>query len=124
MEPGSGLAEFVVENGEAPEAAPTLLVTLPPWRQVFLQNFRDLWTRRPPPVRLASKPGDFWPDVFVASRFPWLSFLESVVYHCALIAAIWAATQYWPRHTQIAERPTFNRSDVIYFDASEYLPPL
>jgi TonB family protein len=124
MEQGSGLVEFVVDASEAHEAAPTLLVTLPPWRQVFLQNLRDLWARRQPPLRLASKPGDFWPDVFVASRLPWRSFLESSVSHCVLIAAIWGATQYWPHRAQIAERPAFNRSDVIYFDASEYLPPL
>ncbi len=124
MEQSLGLVESAVDASAAPEAAPTLLVTLPPWRDVFLQNLRDLWPRRQPPLRLASKPGDFWPDVFVASRLPWLSFLESVFYHAVLIAGLLAVTQFWPRRAQIAERPVFNRSDVVYFDASEYLPPL
>ena len=116
--------ESVVDASAAPHAVPTLLVTLTPWRRVFLQNLRDLWPHKQEPIRLASKPGDFWPDVFVASRLPWLSFLESVLYHSVLIAALWAGTQFWPRRPQIAERPVFNRSDVVYFDASEYLPPL
>ncbi len=47
-----------------------------------------------------------------------------MLYHSVLIAGLWAVTQFWPRRPQIVERPVFNRSDVVYFDASEYLPPL
>lgn len=101
-----------------------LLVILEPWHRVFLRNLRDvLWPRRQPPLRLTSRPGRFWPDVFVTPRLPWRRFSESAFYHVAVFLAMWGAAQVWPR-PQVADRPVFNRSDVIYYDASEYLPPL
>ena len=103
----------------------TLLVELPPWRQVFLGNLKDsLWKPQPPPLRLASRPADFWPDVFVASHLPWGRFLQSLVYHVAAIALVWAAAFLVPRRVKIAEQPEFHHEDVIYYAASEYLKPL
>ena len=34
------------------------------------------------------------------------------------------APQLWPQPTQIVQRNVFHNSDVIYYDAAEYLPPL
>jgi len=74
---------------------PRLLVALEPWHRVFLRNLSDLvWTRRQPPLKLSSRPGAFWPDVFVTRRLPWGRFLESGFYHAAVIAALWAFANF------------------------------
>ena len=125
MEQGPGLLESVAELGESLERAPQLLVEVEPWHRVFFRNLADsIWARRPPPLELASQPGDFWPDVFVASVPPWGRFLESALSHVALAATIWAVAAFWPRHPQRVESPRFRSSDVIYYAAAEYLRPL
>jgi TonB family protein len=108
-----------------PVAVPTLLVTLTPWHRVFLRNLRDLcWPRRKAALGLVSRPGTFWPDVFVASRLPWARFLQSGLGHIAVIAALWSWSQLWPQRRQIVPRAVFHSSDVVYYDASEYVAPL
>jgi TonB family protein len=125
MEQGPELMESVVNIGENPVAVPTLLVELQPWHRVFFRNLADLlWSRRQAPLRLASKPAVFWPDVFVTSRLPWGWFLQSALYHVVLAAMVWAASVLWPKRPQIVERPVFDHTDVIYYSAAEYLPPL
>jgi TonB family protein len=117
--------ESVAELGESLDRAPQLLVEVEPWHRVFFRNLADsICTRRPPPLELASQPGNFWPDVFVASAPPWGRFLESALSHVALAATIWAVAAFWPRHPQTVESPRFRSGDVIYYAASEYLRPL
>ena len=125
MEQGSGLVESGVDPGGSPLAAPVFLVELPPWRKVFFHNLGDLfWPRRQPCLELSSPPGRFWPDVFVRSGLPRNGFLESALYHVTAFAMLSAFAQFWPRPPHIADRATFNHADVIYYQASEYLPPL
>jgi TonB family protein len=108
-----------------PVAVPTLLVELEPWPRVFLRNLRDLlWARAKAPLQLVSRPADFWPDVFVQRRVPWFQFLQSTFGHILVIAALWGWSELWPQRPQIVERPVFQKSDVVYYDASEYLAPL
>lgn len=104
---------------------PTLLVQLEPWHRVFLRNLRDtLLFRRPATVPLSSPPADFWGDVFVHSRLPWGRFAESVVFHTAVIALLWGSARLWPRRVHVAAPVAFHSSDVIYYQAADYLPPL
>jgi TonB family protein len=106
-------------------AAPTLLVELEPWHRVFLRNLWDLLRlRRRAPLWLVSRPGEFWPDVFVPERMPWTQFLQSGLGHILAIAALWGWSLLWPQRPQIVERPVFHSSDVVYYDATEYLAPL
>ena len=115
----------VVDAAESSVNVPTLLVELPPWHRVFRRNLADLlWRRHTPPLRLASKPADFWPDVFVHQPLPWGKFAQSVVYHATALALLWSASLLLPRTAQISERPTFSHEDVIYYSASDLLPPL
>jgi len=112
-----------------PMAAPRLLVALEPWHKVFLRNLKDLlWFRRKAPLVLVSRPASFWPDVFVPSQVPWSRFLQSTVMHLGAIAALWGwarfAPDLWPQRPQIVQRNVFHSSDVVYYDASEYLAPL
>ena len=106
-------------------AAPTLLVELEPWHRVFLRNLQDLFRfRRKAPLWLVSRPGEFWPDVFVPERMPWTQFLQSGLGHIFVIVLLWASSMLWPQRPQIVERPVFRSSDVVYYDAKEYLAPL
>lgn len=104
---------------------PTLLVRLEPWHQVFLRNLGDtLFSRGLVELQVSYPPGDFWDDVFVHSRLPWGRFAESVIFHTAVIAVLWGSARLLPRRTPVAIPVAFHSSDVIYYQASEYLPPL
>jgi TonB family protein len=113
----------------AAPAVPALLVALEPWHRVFLRNLSDLFRpRQKPPLPLVSRPANFWPDVFVPTRLPWARFLQSTLGHILVIAAVWGGSQVWPglwpQRPQLVERNIFHSSDVIYYEASEYLAPL
>ena len=125
MKQGPLLIEARRRNKPNPVAVPRLLVTLDPWHRVFLRNLRDLfWPRRKAAPELVSRPAPFWPDVFVARRLPWTRFLQSGLGHIVVIAALWGWSQLWPQRPQIVPQAVFHRSDVVYYDASEYLAPL
>jgi len=75
-----------------------------------------------------SRPEEFWPDVFVPTPLPWSQFVQSAAAHLALIAIMFGWTRFapelWPRPTQIVQPNLFHKSDVVYYDAAEYLAPL
>lgn len=129
MKPGPLLIDTSRKRKPARVAAPKLLVALEPWPRVFFRNLKDLfWSRSRPPLELVSRPAAFWPDVFVAAPLPWSRFLQSAFVHLALIAALWGWTRFapdlWPQAPRIVQRNVFHSSDVVYYDASEYLAPL
>src|SRR5947209_5291295 len=125
MKQGSGLIQSTVDLRAIPVPEPIFLVKLEPWHGVFFRNLADLlWPWRQPRLELSSPPGPFWRDVFVRSGLPWGSFLESALYHVTVIAVLSASAELWPRRPQIADRLPFNHADVLYYQPSEYLPPL
>lgn len=125
MKQGPLLIDTSRKRKPNPGPLPVLLVELEPWHRVFLRNFADLFRpRQKAALWLVSRPGDFWTDVFVPRRMPWSQFLQSGLGHILVIAALWGWAQLWPQRPQIVERPVFHSSDVIYYDAAEYLPPL
>jgi len=129
MKPGPLLIDISPKRKPVPVAVPTLLVALEPWHRVFLRNLRDLlWRRRKAPLELVSRPASFWEDVFVPTRLPWSRFVQSVVVHLMVIAGLWGWTRLapylWPQRPQMVQRNVFHVSDVVYYDASEYLTPL
>jgi TonB family protein len=81
-------------------------------------------TRTDSSLHLHSRPGTFWPDVFVTSGLPWKRFGQSGLCHVMFMAVLWGSAQLWPQRPQVLDRPVFNRADVIYYAPSEYLPPL
>lgn len=104
---------------------PRLLIAVEPWYKVFLRNLWDLFCKAPrPDSDTSSPPGDFWTDVFVPIRYPWLSLSESVFLHGVAIVALLATVQLWPRGTQLVQPVPFKSSDVVKYEASEYLAPL
>jgi len=127
MQQRQGSALKVDEVGEAaePVSVPTLLLRLEPRGRAFWDNFADLLRRRPqPPLRLISWPAAPWPDIFVSSRWPWRGLSESVIFHLAVIAGVLWLLPLWPHREVIAEHPTFQKEDIIYYSPSEYLQPL
>ncbi len=104
---------------------PRLLVELPSWPRVFLGNLRDLvFPRRLPPLELRSAPAPFWPDVFVMRRLPWARFFQSVVYHAVAFVLLIGLTRFFALQPQAVPRPIFDHTQVIYYQPSEYLPPI
>jgi len=112
---------------ELPYAAPVphLLVELPSRPRVFFGNLWDLvFPRRVAPLELCSAPAAFWPDVFVTRGLPWKRFLQSGVYHFVAGALLIGLTHLFALQPRVAPKATFDHAQVIYYQASEYLPPL
>ena len=108
-----------------PAPAPQLLVELPSRPRVFVGNLRDLvFPRRLPALELNSSPGEFWPDVLVERRLPWTGFLQSGGYHVIAFVLLLGLTRLFAMQPRVVAKPAFDHSQVIYYDASEYLPPL
>lgn len=117
----------VVPVSEIPWPAPNLrlLVELPPWPRVFFGNLRDLvFPHRLPPLELDSAPAPFWSDVFVMRALPWGRFVQSVACHVVAFAALIGFTRFFALQPQIVAKPMFDHAEVIYYQPSEYLPPL
>jgi TonB family protein len=122
-----GKMSAVLPAIENPPSAPVpqLLVELPPRHHVFWGNLRDLvFPRHPAPLELRSAPAAFWPDVFVQSPLPWSGFLKSVVYHVVACVLLIGVTRFFALQPRVVATPQFERSQVVYYQASEYLPPL
>lgn len=125
MKPASALLESTSDSGLEARSAPAFLVTLEPWHTVFFRNLADVFRpRQRTPFLVSSRPGAFWPDVFVTSRLPWNRFAQSAMCHVAVIVALWGSVRLWPQPPQVLNRSVFTRADVIYYAPSQYLPPL
>jgi TonB family protein len=104
---------------------PRLLLETEPAHRVFLRNLRDPIFPHGvlPPADLGEQPA-FWSDVFVSSGLPWHRFAESFAIHMLVIAGLWGASRAWLLRPRTFPPRVFSKRDVIYFPASEYLPPL
>jgi len=114
-------------TSEMPQPAPVprLLVELPSWPRVFFGNLFDfVFPVRPRRLELQSAPAPFWPDVFVKRGLPWRRFFESGVLHVIACAVLIGFTRFFALQPQVVLRPTFDHSQVIYYQPAEYLPPL
>src|SRR6266567_7229737 len=116
-----------VPLGEIPQPAPDLrlLVELPSWRRVFFGNLRDfVFPNRLPPLELRSSPAPFWSDVFVRHALPWGRFAQSGAYHVIAFGLLIGFTRFFALQPRVVPRPAFDHAQVIYYQPSEYLPPL
>jgi TonB family protein len=110
---------------EASSSVPALLVRTEPWARTFLQNLGDWLLRREPvAIELTSTPGTFWHDVFVPPYRPWPRLAQSLGYHVLAAAAVLGLVHIWPRPIQTTRVSSFDPESVIYYPASEYLPPI
>ncbi len=123
--PGALLDRPQLDQSQSSEPALRLLVELPSWRHVFLGNLRDVvFPRRLTPLELRSAPAPFWADVFVHRPLPWSRFLESGAGHVVAVALLIAGTRFFAMQPHAVLKPAFDHTQVIYYQASEYLPPL
>src|SRR5215472_11277795 len=107
------------------EPLPRLLVELPTRPAVFISNLRDhLFPRRLAPLELHSEPGEFWPDVFVNRPLPWSRFFQSTLYHGIAGAILVGLGHLFAMQPRVVVQPSFDHSQVVYYQAAEYLPPL
>jgi TonB family protein len=105
------------------ERVPRLLVELPSRRRAFFGNLRALILPSSP-FKIQSAPAAFWPDVFVRRRFPWNGFLQSGVYHGIAYLLLVAFTRLFAMQPRVVPEPKFDHSEVVYYQPSEYLPPI
>ena len=124
MQNGSGLKNSGILPEIAAASKPTLLVQLEPWHVGFVGNLCDLLLRRNVAHDSEYSPAAFWPDVFVVAGLPWRRFFESTICHCLLILLMWGVSQILSRGTKPEVHSPFDRSSVIYYTASDYLPPV
>jgi TonB family protein len=108
-----------------PAPVPQLLVELPSRPRVFMDNLRDLFFPRPlPRLELQSAPAPFWPDVFVKRELPWRRFLDSGACHLIAFALFMGVAHLIALQPQAVLKRTLDHDQVIYYQASEYLPAL
>jgi len=120
------LAETILEIRSSFKAKPTpnLLFELEPAYRVFFRNLID--TLRPPqlpPLKMTALPSRFWPDVFVPAQLPWRRFAESMLLHVIMVVALAGLLEFGFSEPQLRQSQlTFNKSDLIYYLRSDYLP--
>jgi TonB family protein len=100
-----------------------LLVDPDPWLGSFFRNLGELFSVRRP-ITVDGDTAAFWPDVFVHRGLPWWRFLQSGVYHIAVVFAIWAGSRFLALQPQAFPKPTFTHADVLTYSPSEYIPPI
>lgn len=106
-------------------AVPRLLVELPSRPRVFFGNLRALvLPARGTRLDLDSPPADFWPDVFVARSLPWYGFLKSGACHLLAGVLLVVLTHIFSLQPRVVPPRPFDRSEVIYYQASEELTHL
>lgn len=119
------LIESELKRRAGPAFEPKFVIAADPWHKTFFGNLRDL-VRRPveAPIRMVSRPGKFWDDVFVSSPLPWRRFAESGAGHLAVVAMLWGISAVWAQKTRIVPPTEFQAPDVVYYTPQEYLRPL
>ena len=71
-----------------------------------------------------SAPAPFWPDVFVARALPWKGFLQSATYHGIALVLLLAFAHLVSLRPKVVPAAKFDHSEVVYYQASDLLPPL
>jgi len=126
MRPGFGLIDNMLRSQVCRVPPPRFLIESDPWHKAFLRNLRDLCLpREETRLSITMTPGEFWNDVFVKSTLPWRRFSESLIFHGAVIVLLGNLAQFQLQRPHLTRRvPSPQTSDVLTYDASEYLPPL
>ncbi len=92
-----------------------LLFELEPAHRVFFRNLADTLLRRSvPPVVTKTRPGHFWNDVFVHSGLPWSAFIESMLWHLAVVSVLWTVAQTWVKQVEIQQRRSAHEALTYY----------
>ena len=77
-----------------------------------------------PAAQFGAREFDMWRDVFVSQPLPWKRIVESWLLHGVAIYLICTIALSWVREQNILEPSGFDRSSLVTYSPSEYLPPL
>ena len=123
---GKGLGHLSPNMDARLKATPNLqlLFELEPASRVFFRNLTDtLLGRSVPPVVTKTRPGHFWNDVFVHTGLPWGAFLESMLWHLAVVSVLWTVAQTWVKQVQIQQR-RISQESLTYTPPPKTFPAL
>src|SRR5882757_300376 len=127
-------AEELVENAPDDSRDLRLLVKHQPRHREFLGDLGYLLRPKASPTLDAHHTGEvFWHDVFVSSKLPWVTFIESLVYHAVALVALLLWAQWQPRHitqldpwkeTRLIVYPVSPKNDLPKLDTGSAAPHL
>jgi TonB family protein len=100
---------------------PRLVVDWTPFWSQLLQNISDLF-RKELPMLSSSRPGVFWPDVFVNRPIPWKDFGRSVFFHASLVLFFFMTGRYWFFPSHVSVRAPFDSTTLTYYKVDDVLP--
>lgn len=110
---------------------PRFTVELPSRTRVFFSNLGEVIFgglhdhRSASALDINSAAGEFWPDVFVRRRLPWLGFAQSVACHACGGVLLVLLTRFFAMQPRVVlQSPAFDHSQVIYYSPAEDLPSL
>jgi TonB family protein len=118
-----GISKSAVLSPRVADPRLQLLVQLEPAHRLFFSNLAEFF-RHTPRAKSFGHSAPFWPDVFVSSPLPWFGFLESMLWHGVLLAALWVFSHAWLSRPHLGTRPVLDHSQVLYYSPSEYLQPI
>jgi TonB family protein len=104
---------------------PKFLVELEPRIPAFFSNLGAvLFPGRAAPLWITSKPGVFWPDVFINDKLPWRGLVDSVTGHVLVMTLIFTLTYfgYFGSRPQQIQNPL--HKTISYYSIDDYLPEL
>jgi TonB family protein len=117
-----GQSSAPTPGDDGPASGLRFLIRLEPRLPALFSNVAILLRPAPSDSVVATAP--FWNDVFVGSGVPWRSLLESALSHGVMLAAIWGLSHAWLLRPRVVLKPAFQRSQIIYYTTSEYLPAI
>ncbi len=113
------------ERGATPDLQ--LLIESEPCWDSFSSSVGELLSSSGPSItslRLVGKGNPFGSTVFVERAIPWSRLAQSAFFHILLLIVVVALSQVQPHASQQFSGKFLEKSQVIYYSASEYLPPL
>lgn len=104
--------------------APRLLVHWQPFWPQFFDNVAELVLPPAAPLAVTSRPGEFWPDVFVSRPVSWKDFGRSVFVHAALLLFVFTTGKYWMFPAKVTTHDPFDHTTIAYYKVDDLLPEI
>src|SRR3954470_13870168 len=125
---------FQLEPPPAPPAAasvralsllppPKLIIHWTPFWPAFTQNVADFAARRDGSfVPSHTRPGEFWPDVFVQRPMPWKELAQSGILHLLLATFIALTSTMWLGRKEVSLDSPLSHSAITYYKTEAFMP--
>ena len=110
-------------SGKVPLKAPKLLIEWPPGPAAFIENLRAVLFN-PKPLVLSSRPGTYWPDVFVHRPLAKREITLSYILHALVISIVYMYPWMGVFTSRTVPNSTTKNTTITYYKLSEYLPAI